>query len=496
MRVLSGNQEERAPLAETLTGLQHEGARRVVAMALLFAVIGLAALAVGWNWPKKYYAVSTILVAEDKTIQKLMEGRAVTTGVAERAMIAREVIFSPAVMKEVLQLGGWLDDAPDAARIELLSEAIQRRTVLGTPRENLIRIEYWDEQPERAAQVAQHFADSFMRYSHDAQLSESSEAVAFILDQVNLYEAQLAASESALARYRAAHPAARAEPVSLIEGRIGQLRRQIELDRSSLQTAALGALAEGAVSSGANAGPLQRRISAMQDDLVGLRLQYTDAHPNVLRAQRQLAELQQLGRLAPDPSSRSIPAGSGRRAASRADAAALTARIGANEQAIEAELERVRSLSDPAAELAQLLRARDVARDLVQDLLRRLEYARLSMRLDEQGRGLHFRTQEPAAVPTQARGWRFAHFVVGGLAVATAAPFGLLFALVHIDPHLRSAAALQRQTGLTVLASLPTYRDRADRRRRTRQWRVALTIVVLVLLMFALAGGWKLAASA
>ncbi len=487
MRALNGTQDDRPPLLETLGGLKREGGRRVIGMALVFALIGLTAIAVGWNWPKKYYAAATILVAEDKTIQKLMEGRAVTTGVAERAMIAREVIFSREVMHEALQLGGWMDDRPDAAEIELLSQSIESRTLLGSPRENLIRIEYWDEQPERAAQIAQHFADSFRRYSHQTQVTESREAVAFILDQVTHYEALLATSEETLARYRAAHPEARAEPVALIEGRIGQLRRQIELDKAELQPPALAA--PGAIAP-SRAGPLQTRINALQDELVGLRLQYTDAHPDVAKTVRQLAELRQLQQLTPDP--RSSSGGIGRSGA-RVDSGAINARISANEKAIETEFERVRALSNPAAELALLLRARDVAQDLVQDLLRRLEYARVSMRLDEQGRGLSFRSQESAVVPTQARGLRFAHFVVGGLAAAAIAPFGLLFAFVQFDPHLRSAGALQRQTGLSVLTSIPLHRHPSDRKRRARQWRIALAIIALVVLVFVLASGLKLA---
>ena len=43
-----------------------------------------------------------------------MEGRAVATGVADRASIAREVIFSRKVMNEILGAGGWLDKQPSA----------------------------------------------------------------------------------------------------------------------------------------------------------------------------------------------------------------------------------------------------------------------------------------------------------------------------------------------------------------------------------------------
>lgn len=469
---------------DTFSGMRNEGRRRLVLMALLFVVIAAAALVIGWNWPKNYHAAATILVSEDKIIQKLMEGRAVPTGVTEPAMIAREMIFSRAVMDDVLALGGWLDDAPSAAERELRADVIEARTNLSAPRANLIRIEYTDTQPQRAADVTQFFVDRFLADSHAMQIRESSQAYDFILGQVDSYAAQLAAAEAGLDAWRAAHPEVRMEPTAVIESRIALLRRRAETDQISLQELARGDRTSGIATIAAD--PLSLRIAAAEEELLGQQLQHTDAHPDTQRLGRQLAELRQRHALAPKLNAR--PAG----AASASHALALGARITATEQEIAQEIEHVVSASNPTPEYAQLARERDVARDLYQELLRRLEYARLSVRLDEQGSGLGFQIQEHASVPTQATGMRFAHFVGGGLVAAAVAPLALLLLFVRGDPRLRSATLLRQRTGLPVIATVPAYWNAGDEARLGYQRKIALWAVALTLVVAATASLLKL----
>lgn len=483
MRDLMRN-DDRVPLTETLEGMRREARRRLRPMALIFLVVTIAALAVGWNWPKKYHASATILVAEDKTIQKLMEGRAVATGVANRAMIAREVMFSRKVMDEVLRLGGWLDDSPDAAERTRRAEQIQGRTVIGSPRENLIRVDYWDTEPLRAQQVAQRFVDLFQHESRAAQLRESREAYDFIAGQAERYHAVLRAAENRLREYRRAHPEATVEPPALVEARLASLRQRIERDQDRLQQGAMRV--PPAAAAAAAADPMRERRLALQRDLAEKRLQFTDAHPEVRRLQRQLDEM-----WANMPAV-ALPPPVSRPRATGVDSGALRSRIAAAEQELALEQRRVKLAADPEPELSEMLREHQLASDIYQDLLRRLEYARLSMTLDEQGSGLEFRTHEQASVPARPTGIRFAHFALGGVAAAAAIPLGLLFLFVRFDPHLRSPQAVQRATGLPLLASIPTLTHPGQRRVLRDDRRFAALLVIMALTAMIAASLFKL----
>lgn len=460
-------QDDRAPWHETLGAVLREGRRRLVPMAVLFALVALGAVAVGWNWPKKYFASSTILVSEDKTIQKLLEGRAAATGVTDRALIAREVIFGSKVMESALREGGWLAGDPSPSERARLADEIQARTVVGTPRENLIKIEYRDNDPVRAQRIAQLFADQFMAESRAAKLRESREAYEFIAGEAARYREQLAAAETRLEAFRQANPDARAEPPSLLESRLATLRQRLASDEARLLEDARARV--GAVQQARSADPSAQRRLQLEDELADLRQRYTDAHPDVQRVQRQLDDARRRAESAAPVAAVSTGIDSG----------ALRGRIAATEREIAAESERLRRMASPTPELAELVREQEVARDLYQDLLRRLEYARLSLNLDEEGRGLDFRLHEPAALPTRPTGVRFAHFALGGLAAGVALPLALLVAFVKLDPHLRAAGAVQRRTGLPVLADIPTYWTRHDQRLLVRDARVAGLFVFL-----------------
>ena len=88
------------PASELPQVLWKETRRWRTVMVLLFAVTAIIGLVGGFLWPKKYESSTTILVQESNIIKPLMEGRAVTTNIADRAAIAREVIFSRKIMKK------------------------------------------------------------------------------------------------------------------------------------------------------------------------------------------------------------------------------------------------------------------------------------------------------------------------------------------------------------------------------------------------------------
>ena len=226
--------EGRGSVLSILPVARKEIARRPLMLFGMFAVIALGSLASGILLPKKYTSTTTILVEESNIIAPLMEGRAVPTGVAKRASIAREVAFSRRVMNEILQVGGWLEQSPDPLRQERLIDQITDRTHISTPRDNLIQIAYTDSDPERSFEVTKRFADLVIEESLATKSRESRDAYEFINSQVTQYHRKLTEAESKLEQYRQANPDARAGIESDVNTRIGELRRQVETARMEL----------------------------------------------------------------------------------------------------------------------------------------------------------------------------------------------------------------------------------------------------------------------
>ena len=94
-------------------------------------------------------------------------------------------------------------------------------------------------------------------------------------------------------------------------------------------------------------------------------------------------------------------------------------------------------------------------------MLQRKEAARLSMTLDIEGQGVSYRIQEPASFPLKPSGILFIHFAILGPILGFLIPLGLIVLYVLVDPHFRSARALQRQLppDVELIGVVPHYRS-------------------------------------
>src|SRR5258706_10238240 len=174
--------------------------RRLV--VTIFVIVNVAALTVGWLWPKGYTASTSILVDERTIIQPMMQGAAVATDALDRSRNAREIIFGRKIMDAILEYGGWLVSNPNVEERALLIDDIKKRTFVNTVGKNILRIEYKDEQPERAFRVTEKFAELFMQESIAAKGAESRAAFAFIDQQTQEYQEKLLRTEEALKELR------------------------------------------------------------------------------------------------------------------------------------------------------------------------------------------------------------------------------------------------------------------------------------------------------
>lgn len=494
-----------SPLVTQLPLLREELRRRPVAIAAVFAGIALVALAIGVLLPRKYTAATTILVQESNIIAPLMEGRAVPTGVSDRAAITREVAFSRKVMQQILEAGGWMEDRPSPVEQEKLIERIIARTDITNPRPNLIGISYTDASPERAFEVTRRFADLVIEESLATKERESRQAYEFIDQQVEQYHAKLTDAEARLEQYRRDNPDARVGVEMDVNARIGELRRHIETTRLELidqrsEEAALQAQLSGESEVSAvrtRESEMRARLIELQSERDRLLLSFTDRHPDVVRVQHQIRDLEdaleaesqrQLARSAGQDGA--INSASeynplytelrSRLAAAQRRTAATASRIAMAEGMLANELDRSLRIASSESALAELTRDYEVNRDLYQDLLRRRENARVSMNLDAERRGLSFRIQEPAELPLRPAGLRLLYMAVGGLFLAFAVPAALLLGLVKLDPRVRAPRQVETLAGLPVLGVIPRFPTRAARARELRSLGLASMLFLSV----------------
>lgn len=514
-RAGSAGANEPLPPQEQLLVLLAEAKRYHLPLAAGFATIAVATLLFGlFLLPRTYASTTTILAQESDIIQPLLEGRAVATGVTDRAGMARQVIFSRNVMDSILATGGWLDDDPSAVERDRLIEQIQGRTQITSPRQDLVQISYRDSDPERTFAVTGQMGAMFIAQSLATKERESRDAFEFIDNRVQEYHRKLTGAEDKLQAYRTRNVDAQPGSATDVSARISALRGQVEQTRMSLlehqsRAAALSRQLSGesAVTAVQTRGNLhQAQMVELQSQLDVLMLRYTEQHPDVLRIRHQMADI----RTSMDASELLPEAGAATAGGfgdtqlnpqyqqlrselnlARREAAAASSRLGAAQSLLNQELNRSQRVAASEGALAELTRDYEVNRDLYQDLLRRRENARVSMHLDQENRGLTLRVQDPATMPLRPVGLRFLHFAAAGLLLAIALPLGLLFLRTHFDQRVRSPRQIERHPGLSLLAVVPPYRSSRERRHGAMATAFSVSLIASVVVLYGLSYGIK-----
>jgi protein tyrosine kinase modulator len=468
-----------------------------------FVVVNLATLTVGWMWPRGFAASTSILVDEKNIIQPLMQGAAVATEVADRARNAREVIYGRKIMDGILDAGGWMKAKPTATEQERIVEGIKARTTIANVGRNIIRIEYHDEDAERAFRVTSKLAELFIQESIAAKAAESGAAFEFIDRQTQTYHEKLARTEEELKELRSATLDARASSDVDVNARVNELRARIERAGQDLREAEIkGKSLEQQVSGEAEVTSIltrenlyRTRIGELQSKLDTLRLSYRDTHPDIVQLMQQISDLRDAataererretakrsGKVVLDESVLNNPVYQQLRrdlGQNQVTVESLKARIAEAQRQLQDEVSRGKRMHSGDARLAELTRDYQINRDIYQDLLRRRENARVSMNLDRDRQGLTFKIQEPAALPLETSGYRFANFVLGGLLLGVLTPLAFLFARLQIDPRIRVGNAIARTRKVPVAAVIPHLWS--PKELKGLRWELALLALVVI----------------
>jgi polysaccharide chain length determinant protein (PEP-CTERM system associated) len=232
------------------------------------------------------------------------------------------------------------------------------------------------------------------------------------------------------------------------------------------------------------------RIGTVQKTLDGLRLQYTEQHPDIVANRHLLDQLLAQKADQAKHKKRSVDPGAGYSpmmqqlsvSLSQAEAHVASMRTRVDEYAARVARLRSQSASVPEieAQLAQLNRDYLVNKDNYQKLVERRESARLSGDLSSATDMLTFRVIDPPTVPSRPAGPNRLRLFSLVFAGALAAGIAVAFLMSQVRPTFLSQSTLRETTGLPVLGSIGMNWTAEQKVRRKRRL-VALGVSVLVL---------------
>ena len=178
--------------------------------------------------------------------------------------------------------------------------------ITNTQKTDLINIAAYGKTPEEAQMISQGVADNFLALMTKLNKEDNSTTLKFLDERIKIAKEEMETAENKLAAYQQEHkiyaPDEQAKAIianlNNYDTTIAQLQAQSEGDNAKLAgvTSQLeqqnASLLEYNVSDNTNIGNIREAIVNKRVELVGLQQQFTDEHPDVIKAKEELNSLE------------------------------------------------------------------------------------------------------------------------------------------------------------------------------------------------------------
>lgn len=162
------------------------------------AVTGLiGGIIVGAVLPKVYESLSVVMVEEEKTLNPLISGLAVSVDIGTRMRTIREQILGWRSLVQLVERLNLDREVKTQLQYEKLILGLREKIQVRMKGPNLIKIAYTSPDPEEAKKVVQTVNDIFIEENMKIQNKESSVAIDFLKDQIKVYRNKIAEAEIA-----------------------------------------------------------------------------------------------------------------------------------------------------------------------------------------------------------------------------------------------------------------------------------------------------------
>jgi len=352
---------------------------------------------------------------------------------------------------------------------------------------SLYSITYHDTDPKMAQRVVQTMLTDFVGDSLRANNKDNTEAMRFLEDQISIYETRLLDSEQKLAEFKKRNvglmPGSEGGYYQNLEAAIGQLaslRSSYRLKRRAREELVkqlegeeptFGLLDDSNDSQGSSSPTeFDARIAELRGVLDQQLLALTEKHPDVISTKTQIAALERRREVA--LSARRPSAVTERPSFNPLDInpvyqtmrislvnveveiVELEGSIGEQERKVARLRQLVDTVPEVEAELSRLNRDYTVTKNYHDDLLDRLESARLGEDANAQSDDIKFKVIDPPAVPLDPKGPNRQLFLTAFLLASLMFGLAISFLLDQLKPVFSTRNELRNKTGLPVLGTI------------------------------------------
>ncbi|HEY3093233.1 MAG TPA: hypothetical protein VGJ52_09050 [Vicinamibacterales bacterium] len=468
--------------------------RRLLALATFAAVLA-AAVSFAIYLPDIYQGQALVLIERpiDENIVRSAES---APGELESRLhiIKQEILSRDRALALInrfhlypkLLTHGAIDDALNQLRSDVEVNPSGPEQVSGRVKTVSFTLKYTGDSAKTAADVTNAIASFYVQQNDSMRSQSALGTLKFLREQLADAKAQLDRQDSMITQYTTKYTGQLPQQIGMNLATLERMNTQLRLNgeqqirlieqreklMEGLQDPTNVARAENPDASPEMIERL-KQIEKLRGDLAQLQTKFTSKHPDVVRMQEQIADLEQQQKQdeaalqkkrealqaaavastaaaddAKAPRRKTIESLDGELAKLKDEEAAIRGTISSFEQRLEGAPEREQ-------EYALITRDRQVTKDLYDSMLKRYDEAQLSASVETDRQGEQFRVLEPALPPEGPTGPNRIRLILMGILLALAAAVAMVLAAEQFDPSFHGIDELREFTSVPVLVSIP-----------------------------------------
>ncbi len=498
--------------------------RLTILVPIVLSAIGAGIYS--FTQPNEFRSETTLLVTPPSGSGGLMNGTDVIP-VEERLYTIRQQVVSHSRLLELAESTGlyqdWRKSHPTGDVADRMRRDVSIEIVKGNPRRvdgTFFKIAFVSTNPQTAAMVTNRLAEAFVKENAADRENAAKATASFIETQLNDARAKLEQQEAKIEEYRERFAnelpttmGSNMEALRRAETQLQNLEAALSTDRAQ-RVALESMIAAAKIPSPPGTASATRRsadlstasigtqLDAARNDLKALELQLTTEHPDVVRARRKIAELEERARAEGVPQSADgdvlSPAEVDRRQRLQQLQAQLT---GLDQQIADKERniprltqvmaqhqERLDAIPRHEAEFSALTRDQATFQQVYQKLLASRESAGIAQKLEAE-QSDRFKVIEPAKVPTSPFRPDRQQWVLLGALFGLGLGVGLATLFEYLDSSLRSDVDVHAALGMPVLAMIPVMQTTGELTGK-RNLKAVASALIITLMASAFAYMW------
>ncbi len=478
--------------------------RRYTALAIALAVVSIFTWG-SFLWPETYETSTTFIVEKSSFLDPLIRDAGVSGTREERIKNLKNTLTSRGIIQKAVEK---TDLAKNLLRADAAIDHVRKNikvTAKGLEADsNIFTISYAGNDPRFVRDVVNGLVSEYAEESLNNQKADAAGAYDFIRSQLAEYNSKLEESDKSISIFRSKNPHFVPQSELTVSPRDDGLQsREVETDirlkelatkRNSLQRQLAGDK-EIAVPDVVKEGSPQARLNFLNNQLALLKAKFTDRYPEIVKVKDEIAELKteisQATKL-----QQTNPA---------------AAELNPVYQQVKAELQRtdaeIESLRDRYAELrrhsqqthgvsglmpgaqeewSKLQRDRNEYQKIYDDLLLKLEKARVTNDLELSKKTAGITVTDPALLPRYPVKPDRVMLIIFGIGMGIVSGIGTTVLLENLNKSYKDEESVESDLKLAVLASIPQVQTSEDEISERRLDKRVFTCAVMYSLIIGL----------